>query len=373
MHRGIQEFVQTVTLRGPALGVVLNPPASGADLSHLEHLIGSPLPADLRVLLQRFNGAVLPSGTLLGVGAPVGQTTIEATMKELAERMECSFLDPELPLPFHRNAEGALLAFDRTGGPVADTWPIIDYFVETGEVRLVYRTLDGWCRAMVAEWTSDDYFDDFTLDKYLRAGLRHAAIEPDVASAHATVAHALKRAGRPEEALAAYLRAARCVPPLPWCDWEALKIAVMIRDDASALEAATRLSKRAPPERWVLRETTPGRVADLIAQVAQRASDPAPWLRLLDLLAEQVHDADDREQVTGVRRALATGQPLPPSRPSRASVARVFADPERWWADVQQGYAEGRIRDEDVLLDPTFAPIRATRDLGALLRIRREF
>jgi hypothetical protein len=372
MHRGVQDFMQTVATRGQALGIVANPPASNADLSHLEHQIGSPLPADLRVLLQKFNGASLPSGTLLGVGAPVGQT-IEASMKELAERMERSFLDPELPLPFHRNEEGALLAFDRTGGPVADTWPIIDYFVETGEVRLVYRTIDGWCRTMVSEWTSDDYFDDFTLDKYLRAGERHAAIEPDVASAHATVAHALKRAGRPEDSLAAYLRAARCVPPLPWCDWEALKIAVMIRDDASALEAATRLSKRAPTERWALRETTPGRVADLIAQVAARAADPAPWLRLLDMLAEQALEAEERDQVGGVRRALASGHPPPATRASRASVAQIFADPDQWWAEVQRGYAEGRLRDEDLLLDPVFQPIRSTRDLGSLLRIRRDF
>jgi hypothetical protein len=372
MHRGVQDFMRVVLSQGEALGIRANPPASAADLTHLEHQIGSPLPADLRFALAQLNGAVLPNGTLLGVGTPTGQT-IEASLKELAERMERSFLDPELPLPFHKNDEGALLAFDRSSGPVADTWQIIDYFVDTGEVRLVYRTFDGWCRTMVAEWTAPDFFDEFTLDKYLHAGERHAAIESDVASAHATVAHALKRAGRPDDALQSYLRAARCVPSLPWCDWEALKVAALLGDREAAREAAARLCARAPASRWTQRETTPGRVADVLGMVAPGDADPSSWTRLLDQLTAQAVDADDKEQVAAVRRALVHADSLPPTRPSRASVLPAVPNLAEWWAATRQAYVDGQVRDEDLLLDPAFAPLRAAHDFAELLRIRRDF
>ena len=372
MHRGVQDFMQVVLSQGEALGIVPNPPASAADLSHLELQIGSPLPADLRLALAKLNGAKLPTGTLLGVGTPGGET-IESTLKDLAERMERSFLDPELPLPFHKNDEGALLAFDRSAGPVADTWPIIDYFVDTGEVRLVYRTFDGWCRTMVSEWTSPDFFDAFTLEKYLRAGERHASIEADVASSHATVAHALKRAGRPDDAVQSYLRAARCVPPLPWCDWEALKIAALLRERDLALEAATRLSARAPASRWAQRETTPGRIADVIGKIAAGDSDMSAWTRLLDQLAAQSDDAEDKEQVASVRRALLHQEGLPQTRPSRASVVPAVTDLDAWWTATRQAYVDGQVRDEDLLLDPAFEALRAMHDFAELLRIRRDF
>jgi hypothetical protein len=372
MHRGVQDFMRVVLTQGEALGIRPNGPCPAAALSQLEHQIGSPLPADLRFALSKFNGATLPTGTLLGVGAPVGDTT-EAALKSLAEHLGRSFLDPELPLPFHRNDEGALLAFDRSAGPVADTWPIIDFFPETGEVRLVYRTFDGWCRTMVAEWTSPDFFDDFTLDKYLRAGERHASIESDVASAHATVAHALKRAGRPEEALASYLRAARCVPSLPWCDWEALKLAALLRNRDAGVEAATRLSARAPAERWAQRETTPGRVADVLGTVAFGADDLTTCTRLLDQLAAQSTDAEDKEQVAAVRHALVNRLGLPETRASRGSMVPAVASLSQWWDATRQAYFQGQVRDEDLLLDPSFAPLRASYDFAELLRIRRDF
>ncbi len=372
MHRGVEDFMRVVRSQGEALGIRPNPPATAAELSHLEHQIGSPLPTDLRLALSKFNGAALPTGTLLGVGQPLGET-MEASLKELAERMERSFLDPDLPLPFHKNDEGALLAFDRSAGPVADTWPIIDYFVDTGEVRLVHRTFDGWCRTMVAGWTSPDFFDEFTLDKYLRAGERHAAIESDVASAHATVAHALKRAGRPDDALESYLRAARCVPPLLWCDWEALKVAALLGDRPAAFEAAGRLAARAPAYRWAQRETTPGRVADVLGKIARGDADLSRWTRLLDQLAGQTVETDDKDRVAAVRRALLHQEQLPLTQPSRASVMPAAPDLARWWATAYQAYVDGQLRDEDLLLDPTFEPLRAAYDFSQLLRIRREF
>ncbi|MBC7171380.1 MAG: SMI1/KNR4 family protein, partial [Polyangiaceae bacterium] len=249
----MSSFIQWIESHGDHPSVKVNPPATTADLAMLERELGGPLPTDLRIVLTRWNGAQTPSGALIPVGIEPG--TIGAGVREYAQRVGRDFLDPELLLPFHRTLEGSVLTFDRSAGPVSDTWPIVDYDEESGEHRLVYRTFDGFCRACVAEWTSDDFDAEFDLDTYLRRGQRHAALEPDVASAHATVAHALKRAGRPEEALASYLEAARCVPPLPWCDWEALKLAAILGDSTAALEASTRLAMLAPGAAWSKRET----------------------------------------------------------------------------------------------------------------------
>src|SRR5688500_19565487 len=87
-----------------------------------------------------------------------------------------------------------------------------------------------------------------------------------------------------EKALEAYLRGARCIPALPWCDWEALKLAAILGRPVEALEAASRLSARAPEKRWVERSTQPVRVADVVARVAVLDADKVPWVRLFDLL-----------------------------------------------------------------------------------------
>ncbi|MFW5920311.1 MAG: hypothetical protein ACOCUS_00625, partial [Polyangiales bacterium] len=247
----------------------------------------------------------------------------------------------------------------------------VDYFEETGEVRLVHRTFDGWCRACVDEWAADDFEEEFSLDKYLRMGARHVRVEPDVASAHATVAHALKRAGEPDKALASYLEAARCVPTLPWCDWEALKLAVLLDRSKEALEAAQRLCSPAPPNRWAERETTPARVADLVGRMAQRAPDQTPWTRLLDLL---VHEAleDEIDHVKAVRAAVVAAQALPAPLHARQSIEPP-GDVEQWWQAVEAGYAAGQVRDEDLLFDPRLDPLSAHKPFSTLLRIRREF
>ena len=260
-------------------------------------MLGGPLPADLRFVLTRFNGGTLPAGNLLPAGIEPG--TIGATVREYAEAVGGDFLDSELLLPFHRTPEGSLLCFDRSAGPVSDTWSIVDYYEDLDEHRLMYRTFDGWCRVCVAEWTSPDFAADFTLDTYLRSGQRHADVEPDVATAHATVAHALKRAGRPEDALESYLRGARCVPQLPWCDWEALKIAAILHLHVPAFEAATRVSSHAPAHRWAQRETTPGRVAEVAGPLILSARDREPWMRILDHLHQQA-DAEDQTVIAAI-------------------------------------------------------------------------
>jgi hypothetical protein len=366
----VRDFIRWVEAHRGEAEVRPESPAPADQVSLLEQQLGMPLPSDLRLVLTRFNGGVLPSGTLLPAG--LGPGTIEAAVRDFAERMGADFLDPELLLPFHHTHEGSLLAFDRSAGPVPDTWPIVDYFPDTGEFHLVHRTFDGWCALCLAEWTADDFEEPFSLDKYLRQGRRHAEVEPDVASAHATVAHALKRSGEPELALASYVEAARCIPPLPWCDWQALKLAVLLDRPKEALEAATRLSSPAPAERWAERETTPAQVADAIASIAVRAAEPAPWMRLLEILSQEAQ-GNERAHVNEIRRALAAGTGLPDPLPRKPSPVPAQQDEQQWWQALCDGYAEGLVRDDDLLLDPALQPIRARRPFDELLRIRRDF
>ncbi len=371
MHRGVRELIRWVEAHRDHPDVKLNPPASASDIGALEQMLGGPLPADLRWLLSRFNGGTLPAGELLPAG--IGPGTIGHTVREYAEAIGGDFLDTELLLPFHRTPEQSLLAFDRSAGPVSDTWPIVDYFQDLQEHRLMFRTFDGWCRVCVAEWTSPDFGEEFTLDTYLRAGERHASTEPDVATAHATVAHALKRSGRPEDAMHAYLRAARCVPPLPWCDWEALKLAALLGDESVAFEAADRLSSRAPKSRWHQRETSPGRVAEVVAPLALRSSDRGAWLRLGHQLAAQA-EVGDKPVVEAVVGALEHGGDPPRPRPPRASsVCPGQADFDAWWAEARRAYVDGSLREDDLLLDPELVRLGRVRPVVELLRIRREF
>lgn len=368
MHRGVRELIRWVEESGGHAGVDLRPPASSDDLSALEQQLGSPLPSDLRFFLARHNGGTLPSGQLLPAGIEAG--TMFAALRELAEDAETDFLDPEGLLPFFRTAEESYLAFDRSAGPIPDTWPIVDFDPSSRRSLLVHRTFDGFCEKSLSDWTATDFHEDFTLDGYLRRGLRHLEVEPDVASAHATVAHALKRAGRPEGALSSYLRAARCVPTLPWCDWSAAKLAVLLHRVEDAFEALSRLCGPGPADAWTLRETSPGPVADLLVRFAAIDGDAQRALRLLEQLVEVVR-GDDRDHVIAVRRALLAGEPVP-----RARLARSIAWPEDAEAlrqACEAAYVAGEVREDDLLFDPVLEAHPDRRVLIDLLRIRREF
>lgn len=370
MHRGVKEFVAWVDGARDTSDVQLNPAAPDAQLMTLEQMLGGPLPADLRLVLTRFNGGRLPVGDLMPAGIEPG--SIGAEVRVYAESVGKDFLDPELLLPFLKTAEGSLLAFDRSAGPVSDTWPIVDYYPDTGDHRLMHRTFDGWCSRCVAEWTSDDWGADFSVDTYLRSGQRHVNVEPDVATAHATVAHAHRRAGQPKQALAAYLMASRCVPPLHWVDWEALKLAALLFDPLAGLEAFTRLSAWAPEERWGERETEPGRVAEVAAFIALRVPDKTPWIGMLAQLEAQ--GLEDRPVIQAIRIALEEGSPLPPPRaPRETSVVPRDADVDVWFENVRVAYMRGALRDDDLLLDPTLRPLSKVRDFADVVRIRRDF
>lgn len=372
MHRGVQEFITWLEAHPDFPNVGLGPPAQAADLAVVESLIAAPLPADLRFMLQRHNGGTLPSGQLLRAGSG-GDDSIDGALRELAAHLDRSLTDSELLVPFFRTEDGGILAFDRSAGPVSDTWPIVDYYKDSGALRLVYRTFDGFCRVAVAEWTADDFDAEFTLQKYLNQGERHAAIEPDVSIAHGTVAHARRRAGDPEGAMRGYLAASRCVPSQPWCDWEALKIAVLLGQTKPATEAANRLCSRAPRSRWIERETTPVHVADVLGVLAPKLDARDVLTRWFDQLAEQCETDADRAHVASVRRAVLSGKAPPAPLPMRATAVAPQADHDAWWVEMRTAYNEGRLRDDDLLLDAAYHPLRATHDFSELLRIRREF
>ncbi len=372
MHRGVQALVGWIDGHRSTPGVALRPAATTAHLAALEDALLSPLPSDLRMLLARHDGGRLPNGVLLASDPATGDDCIANARAELATRLKRSIDDLELPLPFFRSDEGAILAFDRGAGPVPDTWPIIDYQIETADLRLVHRTFDGFCSLCVAEWTASDFDAPFSLDKYLRAGERHARMEPDVSAAHAFAAHALRRAGKPKEALASYLKSARCLPALAYADWEALKLAALLGNSKAALEAAPRLCARAPKTRWKARETKPVRVAQVLGWLAGEPENRDLLLRLLDQLAEQA-DPADVPTVHAVRRALFTDAPMPQTRATRATAVPALPDQEKRWAALKQAYLEGRVRDEDLLLDPAYGGKDADPPLSELLYIRREF
>jgi len=373
MHRGVQEFVGWLVAHRESEEVELAPPATARDIAEAEQRLGMPLPADLRWVLSRCNGGRLPSATLFPAGS--GSGSIVDVAAWFAGRAGREVRDPDVPLPFGRADEGSVLAFDRAAGPLPDTWPVIDVYEQTGETRLVSRTFDGWCRFCVEEWRSPDFHAEQSLDTYLRQGERRVRIEPDVSVAHAQLAHALKRAGRPEEALASYLRAAECVPPLPWCDWEALKVAALLRRPREALVAASRLAAPGPKGRWEARETSPGRVAEVLGTLAPQVSDPRPWLAILDELARQASDEGECADVARVRAGYeASPRPTRPAgRPTTSPPPPPpHADLDAWWQELSQRYLDGDLREEELLTDPILEPVRRGRDLGELLRLRRE-
>lgn len=374
MHRGVREFIRWVQDQTGGMVERVEPPASAKALNELEQRLGTPLPADFRHMLAMFDGAMVPSGTLLSTHPGPGNT-IEAALKHVADGLGHDLLDPENLLPFHRSEHDTFLAFERSAAPVPDTWPVVDYDPETQAVRLVHRTFDGWCRFSVAEWSSEDWEGDFSIEKYLGQGQRHATVEPDVSIAHVQVAHALRRAGRPEDSLNAYLTAARCVPAEVWADWEALKLAALLSYPADAFEAGSRLGSRAPDEVWTERSATPSQVAYALAVVAPPVGPGQdPWLRILDLLVSQAVDDDDRRASSAIRAAVAGGTtPLPSPHPIPEPTVIVDADLDASFARLGEAYRAGETREDDLLLDPTLRPLAARFDLADILRIRRPF
>ncbi|MCA9583095.1 MAG: SMI1/KNR4 family protein [Myxococcales bacterium] len=377
VHRGVRSLIDWIEAHrnggapGESPAAVERAPATAADILSVEQQLGMALPEDLKVVLQRYNGAHLPSGDLLPAGVAPG--TIGGALRDLATRLHRDHLDSETLLPFFRATDGSMLAFDRGGGPVPDTWPIVDYVQETGDTHLMYRTFDSWCRVSVETWRLPPELSMDTVEGYLRRGQLHVEFEPDIATGHATTAHALRRLGQPEDALRNYLRAGRCVPSLPWVDWEGFKVAALLGFPDAALEAARRLSARGPAELWAQRETTPRAVADVIGRVASAQASRDPWIRCLLALEDQC-DGSERSHIMEIRLALGSGASAPTASPlSGPCPVGLSGDGDADWNALSEAYLRGDLRDDHLLLEPTLDTLRRDRNLADLLYLRRDF
>jgi hypothetical protein len=96
-------------------------------------------------------------------------------------------------------------------------------------------------------------------------------------------------------------------------------------------------------------------------------------LRLYDHLLGQAESERERQHIAEVRRALMTRSAAPP--PLGAPIPSVVphADASAWLAALCEGYRRGRLRDEDLLFAPSFAPLRARYALAQVLRVSRAF
>ena len=163
---------------------------------------------------------------------------------------------------------------------------------------------------------------------------------------------------------------------MAWTDWEALKLAALLRYPAHALEAGLRLGKRAPTFMWDERETTPSRVAFALAKVAPPpgSEDQEPWLRILDQLVSQALDDEDLEAATSIRKFVVTGEgSLAEPSPGQEAEIDFSDDLEALWLYCAEQYKAGVLREDDLLMDPRFEPLSKVHDLVDLLRIRRGF
>ncbi|MDQ3035243.1 MAG: hypothetical protein M3Y87_22745, partial [Myxococcota bacterium] len=71
--------------------------------------------------------------------------------------------------------------------------------------------------------------------------------------------------------------------------------------------------------------------------------------------------------------AASGGSAIPLSWPAPETAVPPRGSLDEWWAAMNDAYRAGQLRDDDLVLDPTYAPLRERFDLGDLLRIRREF
>jgi hypothetical protein len=164
------------------------------------------------------------------------------------------------------------------------------------------------------------------------------------------------------------------VPAQAWCDWEALKLAALLGDGRAAWESSVRLSARAPHALWKQRETTPALVADVLCVIVGRLdSRRERVLRLCDQLADQADSEREKQHIAVVRHTLHTDGPVPmPLLPRVASVP-PNTDADAWLSTLREAYRKGKVRDEDLLLDPSYAGLRAKFALADVLRVPRAF
>ena len=133
-----------------------------------------------------------------------------------------------------------------------------------------------------------------------------------------------------------------------------------------------RLCTRSPAAGWRTRGATPRQVADVVAQLVTEIDPPEPVVRLLDQLAAQAQ-GDEAAAIFALRKAAYCGEALPAAKPLRATAVSPSTDLPAFWRATEQAYLEGKVRDDDLLLDPAYRPLAREKPLAALLELRRDF
>jgi hypothetical protein len=70
---------------------------------------------------------------------------------------------------------------------------------------------------------------------------------------------------------------------------------------------------------------------------------------------------------------MQSGSPSPMPLLPRVSDVPASTDIPAWLAALKEAYRKGRVRDEDLLLDPSYAPLRQQFALIDVLRTPRAF
>jgi hypothetical protein len=96
-------------------------------------------------------------------------------------------------------------------------------------------------------------------------------------------------------------------------------------------------------------------------------------LRLCDQLREQAENERERAHIALVRQALQHDSLPPTAIGARNPAIARAGDTADWISALSEAYRKGKIRDEDLLLDATYAELRSQFALADVLRVARVF
>jgi hypothetical protein len=114
-------------------------------------------------------------------------------------------------------------------------------------------------------------------------------------------------------------------------------------------------------------------VAEALGLLVAEIDPPEPLLRLLDQLGAQAQSSAHRAAIMAIRGAVFSGDAMPATHAVRPTAVPAQAQPALWFAALEAAYRQGQVRDEDLVLDPAYRPLRQHRALSDVLCIAREF
>ena len=112
----------------------------------------------------------------------------------------------------------------------------------------------------------------------------------------------------------------------------------------------------------------------MLAVIAARLSSRRERvLRLCDQLMEQSDVEREKQHIAGVRTSILTDAPAPLPFSPRNHGIPPQPDHTLWLKSISDAYGKGKVRDEDLLLDPSYARLRSGFALADVLRVPRAF